>query len=157
PVEEIYLFDKKDCIKGSIYYLLLIGSGLGTKLLNQIQDSIAVSFDKSSVVLIGHSRIWIQKNIYVHQVFFQNIMTAENRTYQRHDSHPHIHWEDPYTPYFPDIDSAYASAKMLSEIYFLLRTNIQNENHQGLLDLVSNSLLRLFHTIIYSKLSYRAH
>lgn len=157
PVEEIYLFDKKDYIKGSIYYLLLIDSGLGTKLLNQIQDSIAVSFDKSSVVLIGHSRIWIQKNIFVHQVFFQNIMTVENRIYQSHESHPHIHWEDPYTPYFPDLDFAYASAKMLSENYFLLRTNIQNENHQGLLDLFSNSLLRLFHTIIYSKLSYRAH
>lgn len=156
-VEEIYLFDKKDNIKGSIYYLLLIGSGLGTKLLNQIQESIATNFENSSVILIGHSRIWIQKDIYVHQVFFQNIMTDENRIYQSHEFHPQIHWEDPYTAYFPDLDFVYASSKMLVDNYFILRANIQNENHQGLLDLFSSSIIKIFHTIVYSKLSYRTN
>jgi hypothetical protein len=156
-VEEIYLIQKKEDINGFTYYLLLIGPGLGTKILNQIQESIAVSFDKSFVVLIGHSRIWIQKDIHVHQVFFQNIMTIENKIYQSHEFHPQIHCEDPYTPYFPDLDFTYASAKMLVDNYFILRSNVQNENHQGLLDLFSNSINRILHTIVYSKLSYRPH
>lgn len=157
PVEEIYLFDIKDSTNGSIYYLLLVDPNLGTKLLTQIQQSVNSKFKNCSVVLIGHSRIWIQKDLYVHQSFFQNIMNAKNRIYQSHEFHPQIHWEDPYTPYFPDLDIVYASTKMLVDNYFILRANIQNENHQGLLDLFSSSIFKIFHTIVYSKLSYRTN
>lgn len=157
PIEEIYLFHKMEDYKGSIYYLLLIDPNLGTKLLTQIQQSINSKFKNCAVVLIGHSRIWIQKDLYIHQTFFQNIMNAKNRIYQSHEFHPQIHWEDPYTPYFLDLDFAYASAKMLVDNYFILRANIQNENHQGLLDLFSNSIIKIFHTIVYSKLSYRTN
>lgn len=157
PIEEIYLFHKMENLKGSTYYLLLIDPNLGTKLLTKIQQSVNSKFKNCSVVLIGHSRIWIQKDLYVHQSFFQNIMNAKNRIYQSHEFHPQIHWEDPYTPYFPDLDFVYASTKMLVDNYFILRANIQNENHQGLLDLFSSSIIKIFHTIVYSKLSYRTN
>ena len=48
---------------------------LGTEILNQIQQSVKAKFEgKLSVVLIGHSRIWIQTNLFYHQTFFKKIM-----------------------------------------------------------------------------------
>src|SRR5699024_11059731 len=122
-----------------------VGSGLGTGLLYQIQQSIQASFNnKTSVLLIGHSRIWIQKSLYVHQNFFQQIMTAENRVYQSHEFHPMIHWEDILGNYYPDLDFEYRRIKRRMENYFVLRTNIQNENYSGLWDLFSNIVIRIF-------------
>ena len=44
---------------------------LGTEILNQIQQSVKAKFEgKLSVVLIGHSRIWIQTNLFYQQSFF---------------------------------------------------------------------------------------
>lgn len=158
PLEEIYLFDKSEHRNGTVYYFLLVGSGLGTGLLYQIQQSIQASFNnKTSVLLIGHSRIWIQKSLYVHQNFFQQIMTAENRVYQSHEFHPMIHWEDILGNYYPDLDFEYRRIKRRMENYFVLRTNIQNENYSGLWDLFSNIVIRIFHTTIYGSLSYQAN
>ena len=158
PLEEIYLFDRVESRGGSVYYFLLVGSGLGTELLYQIQQSLHASFNnRISVILIGHSRIWIQKNLYVCQAFFQRIMTTENRVYQSHKFHPVIHWEDPTSNYYPDLDFEYRRIKWLMENYFVLRTNIQNGNHSGLWGLFSNALLKIFHAVIYGSLSYEAN
>jgi len=67
PVDEIYLFHRIQNSMHTTCFLLLIGEGLGAEILNRIQQSVNSKFDgKYSVVLIGHSRIWIQTNLFYH-------------------------------------------------------------------------------------------
>jgi hypothetical protein len=159
PVEEIYLFHKIQNYRATFYYLLLIGEGLGTKIMNRMQQSVMAKFnEKCVVVLTGHSRLWIQKYLFIHQLFFQKIMRPENIIFQSHSSHfPVIHWEKPYTPSYPDLDHYYKSANKLVANYFILRNNSEKENVEGLNDLFSKSLLRIFRTFVFSKLSYLPH
>ncbi len=155
PVEEIYLFHKKQSSQATTYYLLLIGEGLGIEILNRMQQSVmAKSRGKCVVVLIGHSRIWIQTNLFIHQSFFQKIMKPENRMFQSRQNHPSIHWENPYTPDYPDLDFYYRSADKLVANYFVLRHHSEKENGEGIDDLFSISVLRIFRTFVFSKLSY---
>ncbi len=153
-VEEIYLFDKKQNPKGFTYYFLLVGNGLGTELLNRIQESVSSGIDNCTVVLIGHSRIWIQKENFIHQAFFQKVMTAENKVYESHEFHPALHWESSYTPQYHDINYYFRSAKNASENYFLLRKKLKRKNTEGLEDLFYQSIMRIFRTYIFSKSTY---
>ena len=60
-VEEIYLFHQTQNPGSVTYYLLLIGERLGTETLSRIQQSVtAKSENELTVVLLGHSRFWIQ-------------------------------------------------------------------------------------------------
>jgi hypothetical protein len=157
-VEQIYLFHKKESFHSTIYYLLLIGEGLGTEILNRMQQSaMAKSTGKCTVVLIGHSRIWIQTNLFIHQSFFQKIMRTENLAYQSAQSHPQIHWETPYTPDYPDLEYYYRSTKKLTANFFILRHNSEEKNAEGLDDLFSKSVLRILRTFVFSALSYLPH
>ena len=72
PVEEIYLFHQTQSYHTTTYFLLLIGKRLGTETLSRIQESVtAKSGNKLTVVLLGHSRFWIQSNLFCHQAFFK--------------------------------------------------------------------------------------
>jgi len=158
PAEEIYLFHKKQSFQSTIYYLLLIGEGLGTEILNRMQQSVMTKFNgKCVVVLIGHSRIWIQTNLFIHQSFFQKIMSSENIIFQSSQNHSPIHWETPYTPDYPDLDYYYRSANELVANYFVLRHHSEKENREGIDGLFCNSILRIFRTFIFSKLTYLPH
>lgn len=154
PVEEIYLFDKVQNPKDLTYYFLLVGNGLGTELLNRMQKSVSSTIDNCTVVLIGHSRIWIQKENFIHQAFFQKVMNAENKVYQSHEFHPALHWDNSYTPQFNDISYYFRSAKKSSENYFLLRKKIKRKNTEGLEGLFYQSVMRIFRTYIFSKSTY---
>lgn len=157
-VEEIYLFYQSQNHYTTTYFLLLIGNGLGTEILNQIRQSVKVKSEgKLEVVLIGHTRIWIQTNLFYHQAFFKKIMVPENLRYQSNKNHPAIHWENPYTPEYPDLDHYYSSSLKLAAQYFILRENAENENNEGLGELFGRSVLRILRTFIYSKLSYFPH
>ncbi len=158
PVEEIYLFHKRESFHLIIYYLLLIGEGLGIGVLNRMQQSVMAEFKgKCVVVLIGHSRFWIQKNLFIHQSFFQKIMRPENIIFQSLQNHLLIHWETPYTPNYPDLDYYYRSANELVANYFVLRHHSEKENAEGIDDLFSKSVLRIFHTFVFSRLTYLPH
>lgn len=158
PVEEIYLFDKKQNAKGFVYYLLLIGIHLGTEILNKLQESISANFHKTcTIVLIGHSRIWIQKEHFIHQEFFQKIMIPENKVYESHPYHPATHWEPFFTSEFQDLKIYYGAAKQLADNYFIIRKNAENENTAGLFEWFSIIILRIFRTFIFSKSAYLPH
>ncbi|MBL7965533.1 MAG: hypothetical protein JNK09_00945 [Prolixibacteraceae bacterium] len=155
PVEEIYLFHQIQNSQYTTCFLLLIGEGLGTETLNRIQQSVNSKFEgKYSVVLIGHSRRWIQTNLFYQQPFFRKIMKAENVKFQSHPNHPSIHWEDNNTPEYPDLEYLPRSAINLSAQYFVLRNHSEKDNIEGIFDLFSKSVLRIFRTLVFSKLSY---
>nr|WP_321486029.1 hypothetical protein [uncultured Draconibacterium sp.] len=155
PVEEIYLFHKTQNHHMATYFLLLIGERLGTGILSKIQQSVKSKFgEKLSVVLLGHSRIWIQTNLFYQQSFFQKVMIPENLRMQPHQNHPSIHWEKPHTPEYPDLEHYYRSSVRQAEQYFVLRDNSEKDNTEGLIDLFGKSILRIFRTFVFSKLSY---
>jgi hypothetical protein len=155
PVEEIYLFHRIQNNQHPTCFLLLIGESLGTEILNRIQQSVNSRFEgKYSVVLIGHSRSWIQTNLFYQQSFFRKIMTPENRIFQSCPNHPSIHWEDNNIPEYPDLEYLNCSAINLSTQYFVLRNHSEKGNIEGIFDLFGKSVLRIFRTLVYSKLSY---
>ena len=155
PVEEIYLFHQIQNNQLTSHFLLLIGEGFGTETLNRIQQSVNSKFEgKYSVVLIGHSRTWIQTNLFYQQSFFKKIMKPENLMFQSHPNHPSIHWEDNNTPEYPDLEYLNRSAIKLTAQYFVLRNHSEKDNTEGIFDLFSKSVLRIFRTLVYSKLSY---
>jgi len=155
PVEEIYLFHQVQNSQHTTFFLLLIGKSLGTETLNRIQQSVNSRFEeKYSVVLIGHSRSWIQMNLFYQQSFFKKIMKPENLKFQSHPNHPSIHWEDNHTPEYPDLEYLNRSAINLSAQYFVLRNHSEKDNTEGIFDLFSKSVLRIFRTLVYSRLSY---
>jgi hypothetical protein len=155
PVEEIYLFHRIQNNQYTTCFLLLIGEGLGTEILTRIQQSVNSKFEgRFSVVLIGHSRTWIQTNLFYQQSFFSKIMQPENLRFQSHTNHPSIHWEDNNTPIYPDLEYLNRSAINLSAQYFVLRNHSEKDNTEGTFDLFSKSVLRIFRTLVYSKLSY---
>ena len=155
PVEEIYIFHQVQPSQQTTCFLLLIGESLGTENLNRIQQSVNSRFEgKYSVVLIGHSRSWIQTNLFYQQAFFRKIMTPENLRFQSHPNHPSIHWENPFSSVYPDLEYLHSSAVRLSAQYFVLRNYSESSNTEGIFDLFSKSVLRIFRTLVYSKLSY---
>ncbi len=155
PVEEIYLFHQVQTSLQTTYFLLLIGESLGTKTLNRIQQSVNSRFEgRYSVVLIGHSLSWIQTNLFYQQSFFIKIMKPENLMFQSHPNHPSIHWEDPFDSVNPDLEYLHSSAIKFSAQYFVLRNHSESSNTEGIFDLFSKSVLRIFRTLVYAKLSY---
>ena len=155
PVEEIYLFHQIQNSQHTTCFLLLIGEGLGTEILNRIQQSVNSKFDgKYSVVLIGHSRSWIQTNLFYQQSFFSKIMNPENLRFQSYANYPSIHWEDNNTPEYPDLEYFRRSTINLAAQYFVLRNHSEKDNTEGIFDLFGKSILRIFRTLVYSKLSY---
>ena len=155
PVEEIYLFYQNQNHNTTTYFLLLIGERLGTGILKRIQQSVKSKFEgKLSVVLIGHSRIWIQTNLFYHQSFLQKVMIPENLRFQSHQNHPSIHWEKPYSSGYPDLEYYYRSSTRMAKQYFVLRDNSEKDITDGLSDLFGKSVLRILRTFVFSKLSY---
>ncbi|MBW8323659.1 MAG: hypothetical protein K0M50_02730 [Prolixibacteraceae bacterium] len=158
PVEEIYLFHQVQTSQQTTYFLLLIGESVGTETLNRIQQSVNSRFEgKYSVVLIGHSRSWIQTNLFYQQSFFRKIMKPENLRFQSHPNHPSIHWEDNNAPDYPDLEYLNRSAIKLSAQYFVLRNHSEKDNTEGIFDLFGKCVMRIFRTLVYSKLSYLPH
>lgn len=155
PVEEIYIFHQVQTSQQITCFLLLIGESLGTETLNRIQHSVNSRFEgKYTVILIGHSRNWIQTNLFYQQAFFSKIMKQENLRFQSHPNLPTIHWENPFDSVNPDLEYLHSSAVRLSAQYFVLRNHSESSNAEGIFDLFSKSVLRIFRTMVYAKLSY---
>lgn len=154
--EEIYLFHQTEIAGTTHYYLLLIGQGIGTAMLNNMQQAVEVKFKGiCQVIPIAHSRLWIQKNLFFHQDFFKKIMTPENRVFKCPNKIFTLHWEEPYTAHYGDLDYMYRATENLVLQYFVLREHAAADNAEGLKSMFSTALLRAFRTFIYAKLSYR--
>lgn len=156
--EEIYLFHKTQTATTTYYFLLLIGAGIGTVILNRMQQSITAKANSAcAVILIGHSRFWIQERLFIHQEFFKKIMTLENRVFKTPDKQFTVHWETLHSPYYGDLDYMYkATDKMIAQ-YFVLRHYAASDNAEGLSTMFSTAILRAFRTLIFAKLSYQPH
>lgn len=156
--EEMYLFHKIQTATTMHYFLLLIGEGIGTAILNKMQQSITAKYNTAcAVVLIGHSRFWIQDNLFIHQAFFKKIMTLENSVFKTPDKQFTIHWETPHSPYYDDLDYMYkATDKMIAQ-YFVLRRYAAPDNAEGLHAMFTTAILRAFRTLIFANLSYQTH
>lgn len=152
-LEEVYCFGTRDTANGLLYYLLLIGSGLGTNTLNRLQQSI---FDRYAceIVLIGHSRLWLQEHLFVHQQFFQAIMLPKNRVYPSESPWPSLHWRHPYTCDYPDLDYYFIAAKKIVTTYFILREHNDESTTGTLPILFSTCVLRILRTLVYSSTAY---
>ncbi len=154
-MEEIYRFHRIDRPEGRMYGLLLVGKGLGTERLQGIRDSVLAKMGGTcDVLLIAHSRSWIQNNLYQHQSFFKRIMAPENRIYQSHPHHPQPHWLEPYTPTYPDMDLLSKTAQQMAQSFQSLRTSGQGNHMEGLEMLFGVAVLRLFRTLVYAKSGY---
>ncbi|WGF91542.1 hypothetical protein [Aequorivita marisscotiae] len=154
--EEIYIFHKNHTDSITYYYLLLVGEGIGTAMLNNMQQAVEVKFKGiCQVILIAHSRLWIQKNLFFHQDFFKKIMTPENRVFKCPNKIFTLHWEEPYTAPYGDLDYMYRATENLVLQYFVLREHAAADNAEGLKCMFSTALLRAFRTFTYAKLSYR--
>jgi|TARA_R110000851_G_scaffold190370_1_gene340975 hypothetical protein len=127
--EEIFCFHKTQTASKTYYYLLLIGKGLGTEILNSMQQAVMARFnDAYNVILIGHSRIWIQERNFIHQDFFKNIMIPENRVYTYQEQNFTMHWEHPYKANYGDLDYMYKATNGTICNYFVLREGAEKEN-----------------------------
>lgn len=156
--EEIYLLYKTQSPKLTRYYLLLIGEGLGTEILNRMQQTITTKLGgQSSLILIGHSRFWIQDKLFIHQKFFKSIIRSENRIFKAPVRNFTMHWEEPHKPCYGDLDYMYKSTTNMFSNYFILREYAEAENAEGLNNLFSHSLLRFFRTFVFATLSYQPH
>ena len=154
-VEEIYLFDREQSYRRATYFFLLIGEGLGTETLGRLQQTVIAKLgDKFDLVLIGHSRIWIQTNLFAYQSFFRKIMRPENLLFSSHPNFPALHWEHPHTPEYPDLEYHYSSSLKMTSQYFTLHKNSEKDNLEGLEDLFSRSMLRILRTFVFARLSY---
>lgn len=153
--EEIYHYCTTIREQQTVFYLLLVGNQLGTELLNRIQQSVSDQTEaRCIVVLIGHSRSWIQEHIYLWQEFFEKIMTSEQRVYFSRPYHPTIHWEKPYTPYYPDLDLYYRAAKLTADQFMNLRKNYQTDNYEGFYPIFAIAFCRILRVYIYRSLVY---
>lgn len=158
PVEEIFLFHLITKPNEKILYLLVVADKIGTSLLNQIQQSYHdKTKGKVRLVLLGHSRIWIQKEVFAYQKFFQNIMKPENRIYKSHAFHPTIHWEEPYSTCYPDLEYYAKSALLLVQNFKLLKKKSIPNNDEGLENLFFQAFYRILRTFIFAKLNYLPH
>lgn len=153
--DEIYHYHTTIREKQTVFYLLLVGNQLGTALLNRIQQSVSDQTEgRCLLVLIGHSRSWIQDNIYLWQGFFEKTMTSARRVYFSKPYHPAIHWEKPYTPYYPDLDLYYRAATRSAEQFITLRKNHSADNYEGYYAIFATAFCRILRVYIYRSLVY---
>jgi len=153
-IEEIYLFHKTLINSKPTNYFLLIGNKMGSGFLSKAQHSLQSRFPEMTIVLIGHSREWIQKELWISQPFFQMVMQQKNRVFTSCSDLPEIHWEHLAKCEYPDLIFYAKSAKRLAQNYKVLRGNTTKQNPEGLSLLFSHTFLRVLQVICFARLSY---
>ncbi|WP_312079418.1 hypothetical protein [Chryseobacterium sp.] len=161
--EEIFLFHKADScenkVSTSLYYLLVIGNGIGNDRILQLQDAVyKKTGSRAKVIILSHSRIAVQESLFNYQQFMRQIMTGQNRIYTSDVLHPEIHWEEPYTVEYGDMDVYYIALQGYVSQYFSMRRNIGNDNRHGFISVFANCFTRALRIYLYGALhSYRPH
>lgn len=131
-VEQIYLYHQITCGEKTTYYLMLIATGMGNEKLKAITHSLkSKTGSKWDFVLIGHSRCWIQANLYQHQSFFSGIIQEKYLIHANSDYLPGFHWEVPHNPYHADLYFYYKPTKDIALQFFAIAHNAKG-NYQGL-------------------------
>lgn len=153
-LEEVYLFHHAVYGETQTYYLLLIGQRLGNTYLKDLTAQLkAASGADQEFVLIGHTRLWIQKWLFYYQSFFAKIINKENLVFASSPYHPVPHWEVPYTPEYPELEHYYERTEEVYE-QFLFLADCDKGNYQGVASLFSLFFQCFCRTYLYASLSY---
>ncbi|MDQ1096484.1 MULTISPECIES: hypothetical protein [Chryseobacterium] len=161
--EEIFLFHTADTFENSrkirLYYLLVIGEGLGNEKIIRIQDSVqAKSCGSAGVVILSHSRISIQEQLFNGQHLMRQIMTGRNRIFTTDDLHPDIHWEEPHGTEYGDMDLYYAALQGYVTKYFAMRKYVEDNKGYGFAAVFARCVMKAFRVFLYGSLhSYMPH
>ncbi len=155
--EEIFLFHQtqagapKADSRITLYYLLVIGQGVGNEKIRSIQQAVAArTKDQAGLVILAHRRITVQQRLYSYQQFLQQIMVPEKRVYASSSLHPDIHWEQPYMPSYGDFCIYYQAVRKQVAQYFNLRKHLPEQNTDGVFQIFAQGYLRTLRLLIYT-------
>ncbi|MWB95135.1 hypothetical protein GON26_12255 [Flavobacterium sp. GA093] len=152
--EQIYLFHETTSNDKIIYYLLLIAENAGNEKLKAITNCLKNKIGgKCNLVMISHSRYWIQNNLYEHQSFFEKVIKENYLIYSSNEYHPEFHWEEPHKPYYGDLHIFYKSLEKCAEQFSATARN-NEENYCGLGCLFAQFFLSFCRTYIFVKTYY---
>lgn len=153
-VEQIYLYHQTTYTNQTTYYLMLVGIGGTNEKLRLITHFLKSKIaDNQEVVMISHSRKWIQENLSQFQSFFVDIIQADSLIYSSSPYHPEFHWVMPHHPYHADLYFYYKPTKGIALQFFEIANN-PKENFQGLEYLFSLFFLSFCRTYIFVKTYY---
>lgn len=153
-VEEIYCYHEADFGGQKTYYLLIIANGLGNDRLAALTQSVKDrAVGQYRIMLISHSRYWIQKHLFVYQPFFARIIQTPNLVYASDGCHPALHWEVPHQPYHADLYFYYRATNQAAAQMTVV-TAREIENYQGLAYLFTLFFLSFCRTYIFIKTYY---
>lgn len=158
--EEIYLFHTKEIVDVNektpahyLFYVLLIGKGIGNDMLLTVQQSVADLTQKQcTVVAIAHSRYFIQHNLFALQTFFKGIIQSENRIYTSDPFHPMLHWQASHTVHYGDIEILAPRARRYFEQFQTLITHRRVENSESVYLLFAHAFTHLLRNYLYTHL-----
>jgi len=103
-IEEIYLYQTLTIGSQTIYYLLIIGDKFANEQIKNLESSLQDKFNKqTSFVIIAHTKIWIQTELYSSQDFFASIIKNENKIYSSSQYNALLHWLVPHTALYTDL------------------------------------------------------
>lgn len=162
-VEAIYqyhhrLLSATDQKSTSIHYCLVVGEGISNTQLSLWHEAIGQSSQgRVEVIAVAHSRLWIQKNLFHCQPFFQHAMQSSFCLYQRHLHFPEPHWHEPFEADFPDLDYYRNGCLALYQSLVLLQKQDKFAPHSGFGLLYSSFVLKCCRVIIYSRWCYFGH
>lgn len=159
-LEEIYLFHTKETASvldkttaHFLFYVLLIGKGIGNDMLLAIQQSVAdLTQQQCTVIAIAHSRYFIQHNLYALQAFFQPIMQPEHLIYASHSQHAVLHWQENHTTYYADLGIFQPRAARYLEQFKTLIMHRCEENTDAVFLLFAHAFTHLLRTYLYRSL-----
>lgn len=153
-VEQIYLYHQMTYAEKTTYYLMLIANGGTNEKLRAITHLLKSKITKNDeVVLISHSRKWIQENLYRYQSFFATIIQDNYLIHSSSPYHPELHWKHNDNPYHGDLYFYYKPTKDIALQFFTIANN-PKENYQGLDYLFSLFFLSFCRTYIFVKTYY---
>lgn len=155
--EEMYLFHTKETEAVPekrpahfLFYVLLIGKGIGNDLLLTVQQSVADLTQKQcTVVAIAHSRYFIQDNLFSLQTFFKGIIQPEKRIYTSDSFHSMLHWQASHTVHYGDLRILQPRARRYFEQFQTLLAHRSAENTEALHLLFAHAFTHLLRTYMY--------
>lgn len=156
-IEEIYLYKTLILGNQTIYYLLVIGDKFANEQIKNLESSLQDKFNKqTNFVIIAHTKIWIQTELYSSQDFFANIIKNENKIYSSSKYNASLHWLVPHESLYTDLyyynSVTNNTAKELLKNLQKLKKN--QECKQSIPYLLSLYFMSFCRTYILAHLSY---
>lgn len=103
-IEEIYLYQTLTLGSQTIYYLLIIGDKFANEQIKNLELSLQDKFNKqTNFVIIAHTKIWIQTELYSSQDFFASIIKNKNKIYTSSKYNASLHWLVPHASLYTDL------------------------------------------------------